>query len=254
MPPPPPLLGPLCFPIHPRALSIPNTRLLSTSTPTLARPADTALEHRHARIPPYPHGPRLTYKQSNFGLYGSAHPQFGNNVSERNSIKTRRRWNPNVHSKRLWSESLGRHIRVKVATRVLRTIDKCGGLDGYLLGEGKGRIKELGMEGWRLRWRIMRQGEGVQEKLRKRRAELGVPPEGIERWLSDSQLLEGGTKEEGMELTEVAEEEIARRSLELEGKDESEQIEWREAPSGDAESWLKEFREQEEQVKKKKGV
>ena len=45
---------------------------------------------------------------------------------------------------------------MKVATRVLRTIDKVGGLDQYLLGEKAGRVKELGVEGWRLRWRVMK--------------------------------------------------------------------------------------------------
>ncbi|KAL8774416.1 MAG: hypothetical protein Q9194_004042 [Teloschistes cf. exilis] len=250
MRPPPPLLRPICLPIHHRPLPLPSSRLFSTSNPTLARPAGTAIEHRHARVPSYPHGPRFLYKQSNFGLYGFAHPQFGNKVSEQNSIKTRRKWSPNIHSKRLWSESLGQHVRVKVATRVLRTIDKCGGLDGYLLGEGKGRIKELGMEGWRLRWRIMCQGKGVKEGLRRRRAELGVPPGGLERWLSDSQLLEGVTGKEEVEVGAAAEDEGEKSSPELGEKEELQQSEWREAPKGDAQRWLTEFKEQKERGRK----
>ncbi|KAL9581721.1 MAG: hypothetical protein Q9212_003724 [Teloschistes hypoglaucus] len=254
-PPPPPLLRPLCFPIHPRPLSLPNTRSFSTSNPTLARSAGTAIEHRHAHVPPYPHGPRLLYKQSNFGLYGLAHPQFGNQVSEQNSIKTRRKWSPNIHSKRLWSDSLGRHVRVKVATRVLRTIDKCGGLDEYLLGEGKGRIKELGMEGWRLRWKIMCQGKGVKEGLRRKRVELGVPPGGLQRWLSDSQLLEGATEEEEKaEIREAGEEYSEGGSPKVGENEDVAQAEWREAPKTDAQRWLTEFKEQDQRGKKNPDV
>ena len=57
----------------------------------------------------------------------------GNNVSHANN-KTRRRFLPNVQSRRLFSEALGQAIRVKIAISTLRTIEKRGGLDGYLLG------------------------------------------------------------------------------------------------------------------------
>jgi len=58
---------------------------------------------------------------------------------------------------------------------VLRTVDKCGGLDEYLLGEKAQRIKELGMGGWKLRWRIM-QTEKVKERFRRQREFLGLDP------------------------------------------------------------------------------
>lgn len=58
---------------------------------------------------------------------------------------------------------------------MLRTIDKCGGLDEYLLGEKAGRIKELGMGGWALRWRIMGT-EGAKERFRLQREALGLSP------------------------------------------------------------------------------
>lgn len=58
--------------------------------------------------------------------------------------------------------------------RVLRTLDKVGGLDEYLLGEKSARIKELGMAGWRLRWRIM-QTEVVRERFRRQRLAMGLP-------------------------------------------------------------------------------
>ncbi|KAI4228889.1 MAG: hypothetical protein L6R36_001307 [Xanthoria steineri] len=174
-----PVLHSLCQPV-PRTFS-------STAQP-LARSSRSALRHAHRNIPKYPHGPSLLYKQSNFGLYGNVRPQFGNMVSERNEIKTRRKWEPNIHDKRLWSVALGKYIQVRVQARVLRTIDKVGGLDEYLLGESPARIKELGMEGWKMRWRLL-QDRGVKERLRRRRVELGLRPQGAEMFLSDAELL-----------------------------------------------------------------
>lgn len=70
---------------------------------------------------------------------------------------------------------MGSFIKIRITARVLRTVDKCGGLDEYLLGEKAGRIKELGMGGWKLRWRIM-QTEKVKERFRLQREKLGLPP------------------------------------------------------------------------------
>ncbi|KAL8914720.1 MAG: hypothetical protein Q9171_000733 [Xanthocarpia ochracea] len=179
------ILHPLCQPLP---------RSFSSTTQLPARSSRSALKHAHRDIPVYPHGPSLLYKQSNFGLYGNVKPQYGNNVSERNEIKTRRKWEPNIHDKRLWSVALQKYIQVRVQARVLRTIDKVGGLDEYLLGDSPARIKELGMEGWKLRWRLM-QDRGVKEKLRRRRVELGLPPQGLEMFLSDTELL---NEEQGM--------------------------------------------------------
>jgi len=44
---------------------------------------------------------------------------------------------------------------MKVSTRVLRSIDKAGGVDEYVLGEKPARVKELGEEGWNLRWAVL---------------------------------------------------------------------------------------------------
>lgn len=67
-----------------------------------------------------------------------------------------------MHRKRLWSASLQKFVAVKVQARVLRTIDKVGGLDEYLLGNKPARIRELGVEGWRLRWEVMGRGKRGQ--------------------------------------------------------------------------------------------
>ncbi|KAL9633047.1 MAG: hypothetical protein Q9204_003558 [Flavoplaca sp. TL-2023a] len=195
-----------CRPVlHPFCQPAPRT--FSTTTQPLARSSRSALKHAHRNIPTYPHGPRLLYKQSNFGLYGNVKPQFGNMVSEKNEIKTRRKWEPNIHEKRLWSVALGKYMQVRVQARVLRTIDKVGGLDEYLLGESPARIKELGMEGWKMRWRLL-QDRGVKERLKKRRIELGLRPQGPEMFLSDAELLgeEESMADRTVEGAEVADE------------------------------------------------
>ncbi|KAJ9645906.1 hypothetical protein H2199_002949 [Coniosporium tulheliwenetii] len=153
-----------------------HLRAFSTSSPLCAKSTKSKLLSDHANVPPYPYGPNLWYKQSNHGLYGGAMKQFGNNISERTETKTRRTFKPNIVSKRMFSKALNRMVRVRVSTRVLRTIDKVGGLDEYLLGEKAGRIKELGMKGWLLRWRIM-QTEVVRERFREQRRLLGLPEE-----------------------------------------------------------------------------
>lgn len=77
--------------------------------------------------------------------------------------------------KRLFSHALNRHVRVKVATRVLRTIDKSGGLDEYLVGEKPARVKELGMKGWALRCQVMG-STWWQERKMAEREKLGLSP------------------------------------------------------------------------------
>ncbi|KAI9753271.1 MAG: Esa1p-associated factor [Chaenotheca gracillima] len=131
-------------------------------------------EHLHNKPPEYPHGPSRTFKQMNSGLYGGAHIQFGNSISEDWDVKNRRRWNPNIHAKRLWSVALEKWIRLKVSTRVLRTIDKVGGIDEYLLGDKSARVRELGPRGWMLRW-ILMNSPRVKERFARERKEMGLP-------------------------------------------------------------------------------
>lgn len=79
-----------------------------------------------------------------------------------------------MHWKRLWSAALDDYVRVRVQARVLRTIDKVGGLDEYLLGDKAARIKELGMGGWVLRWKLI-QTKAVAERFDQERKRMGVP-------------------------------------------------------------------------------
>jgi large subunit ribosomal protein L28 len=52
-------------------------------------------------------------------------PQSGNNVSHANN-KTRRRFLPNLQSKRFWMESENRWVRLRVSQKAMRIIDKHG--------------------------------------------------------------------------------------------------------------------------------
>ena len=52
-------------------------------------------------------------------------PMTGNNVSHANN-KTKRRFQPNLQSRRFWVESENRFIRLRVSNAALRTIDKNG--------------------------------------------------------------------------------------------------------------------------------
>ena len=65
----------------------------------------------------------------------------GNNVSHAHN-KTRRRFEPNLQSVRLYSTTLKRNIRLRIATSTLRTIDKKGGLDEFLLGYRSAKLAE----------------------------------------------------------------------------------------------------------------
>jgi large subunit ribosomal protein L28 len=52
-------------------------------------------------------------------------PAVGNNVSHANN-KTKRRFEPNLHWHRFWSESEKRFVSLRVSTKGMRIIDKLG--------------------------------------------------------------------------------------------------------------------------------
>ena len=57
-------------------------------------------------------------------------PLVGNNVSHANN-KTKRRFLPNLQSRRFWVESENRWVRLRVSAKAIRTIDK-NGIDAVL--------------------------------------------------------------------------------------------------------------------------
>jgi large subunit ribosomal protein L28 len=52
-------------------------------------------------------------------------PGFGNAVSHSNR-RTRRRFDPNIQSKRYWLPSEGRFVRLTLSTKGIKTVDKIG--------------------------------------------------------------------------------------------------------------------------------
>lgn len=58
--------------------------------------------------------------------------QFGHNVSHSNR-KTNRRFDPNLQNVTFYSDALRRRIGLRVCTRALRTVQKHGGLDPFLV-------------------------------------------------------------------------------------------------------------------------
>ena len=58
-------------------------------------------------------------------------PMVGNNVSHANN-KTKRRFLPNLQSRRFWVESENRWVRLRVSANAIRTIDKIG-IDAVLV-------------------------------------------------------------------------------------------------------------------------
>ncbi len=53
------------------------------------------------------------------------HPMTGNNVSHAKN-RTRRRFEPNLHTHRFWLESEKRFVKLRVSSKGMRTIDKLG--------------------------------------------------------------------------------------------------------------------------------
>ncbi|MFF2193002.1 50S ribosomal protein L28 [Streptomyces sp. NPDC058157] len=54
-----------------------------------------------------------------------ATPAFGNNISHSHR-RTSRRFDPNVQHKRYWLPSEGRHVRLTLSARAIKTVDRIG--------------------------------------------------------------------------------------------------------------------------------
>lgn len=61
-------------------------------------------------------------------------PMTGNNVSF-SQKKTKRRFLPNIQTKKIYIPELDRHVRIKMSVRAMRTVDKIG-LMPYLKKQG----------------------------------------------------------------------------------------------------------------------
>ena len=59
-------------------------------------------------------------------------PMTGNNVSHANN-RTKRRFIPNLQNVKLYSGTLKKYINLSITIRTMKTVEKNGGLDSYLI-------------------------------------------------------------------------------------------------------------------------
>ena len=65
--------------------------------------------------------------------------QSGNNVSHARN-RTKRRFLPNLQNISFLSEKLGKKIQLRVATSTIRTVEKKGGLDEFLINTSNTKL------------------------------------------------------------------------------------------------------------------
>ena len=72
-------------------------------------------------------------------------PQSGNNVSNAKN-RTKRRFLPNLQNISFLSEKLGKKIQLKVATSTIRTVEKKGGLDEFLINTSNTKLATVALK------------------------------------------------------------------------------------------------------------
>jgi large subunit ribosomal protein L28 len=78
----------------------------------------------------------------------------GNLVSHANN-KRKRVFRPNLQTITLASEALGSNVRLKIAMSTLRTLDRRGGLDPFLLAAKDGQLSQRAL---RLKRQVQKAG------------------------------------------------------------------------------------------------
>ena len=69
----------------------------------------------------------------------------GNNVSHAKN-RTKRRFLPNLQNISFLSDKLGKKIQLKVAASTIRTVEKKGGLDEYLINTSNSKLASVGLK------------------------------------------------------------------------------------------------------------
>jgi large subunit ribosomal protein L28 len=82
----------------------------------------------------------------------------GNNVSKANN-RTRRRFLPNLQKSSMHSSILGKTLQFRVAASTIRTVEKNGGIDSYLLSASKSLLP---LKAQKLRQEIIKAKENTQ--------------------------------------------------------------------------------------------
>lgn len=83
--------------------------------------------------------------------------QYGNNVSH-SQRKTRRRFEPNIRTVLYKSELTGEKHRFKVVAKAMRTVEKLGGIDAFML---KARSSSLSLKAKKLQRDIIKKSKEV---------------------------------------------------------------------------------------------
>ncbi|MBC6441144.1 MAG: 50S ribosomal protein L28 [Rhodospirillales bacterium] len=65
----------------------------------------------------------------------------GNNRSHAEN-KSKRTFRPNLVNVSIFSEALGQQVRLRVSANALRTVEKRGGIDSFLLGERDAKLPD----------------------------------------------------------------------------------------------------------------
>ena len=72
-------------------------------------------------------------------------PMSGNNVSHANN-KTKRRFIPNLQNVKLYSGTLQKYINLNITIRTMKTVEKNGGLDSYLIKTSNKNLAETAIK------------------------------------------------------------------------------------------------------------
>ena len=72
-------------------------------------------------------------------------PISGNNVSHANN-RTKRRFIPNLQSVKFYSGTLQKYINMNISVRTMKTVEKNGGLDTYLIKTSNKNLAETAIK------------------------------------------------------------------------------------------------------------
>ena len=72
-------------------------------------------------------------------------PMSGNNVSHANN-RTKRRFIPNLQNVKLYSGTLQKYINLNITIRTMKTVEKSGGLDSYLIKTSNKNLAETAIK------------------------------------------------------------------------------------------------------------
>ena len=72
-------------------------------------------------------------------------PMTGNNVSHANN-RTKRRFMPNLQNVKFYSGTLQKYINLNITVRTMKTVEKNGGLDSYLIKTSNKNLAETAIK------------------------------------------------------------------------------------------------------------